>query len=235
MGDHLFWGHNQWFRVNGFALSIYVSFFAAALFMRNFLQLKRWGGWVLHLNTFFVVYWLFSAFVLLFGTDFMVTINELFALLSCIAALATSIWLWIKGNVSARYFTIAWGGLIALTIAAVLMMEGVLPYSMLTENGQLIGFVLEMLLLSLALAERINRERAERELAQSKALNMQMLMNSEREEKLKAQEAMLLMQQETNEALEARVAQRTQELERTMTNLEIANRELAKLLSLIHI
>ena len=229
VGDHLFWGHNQWFRVNGFALSIYVSFFAAALFMRNFLQLKRWGGWVLHLNTFFVVYWLFSAFVLLFGTDFMVTINELFALLSCIAALATSIWLWIKGNVSARYFTIAWGGLIALTIAAVLMMEGVLPYSMLTENGQLIGFVLEMLLLSLALAERINRERAERELAQSKALNMQMLMNSEREEKLKAQEAMLLMQQETNEALEARVAQRTQELERTMTNLEIANRELAKL------
>lgn len=229
VGDHLFWGHNQWFRVNGFALSIYVSFFAAALFMRNFLQLKRWGGWVLHLNTFFVGYWLLSAFVLLFGTDFMVTINELFALLSCIAALATSIWLWIKGNVSARYFTIAWGGLIALTIAAVLMMEGVLPYSMLTENGQLIGFVLEMLLLSLALAERINRERAERELAQSKALNMQMLMNSEREEKLKAQEAMLLMQQETNEALEARVAQRTQELERTMTNLEIANRELAKL------
>lgn len=229
VGDYLVWGHSQWLRMNGFALSIYVSFFAAALFIRNFLQLKTHGGWVLHLNTLFVAIWALSAVMLLFGNDGMVAINELFALLSCIAALATSIYLWVKGDVSARYFTLAWGGLIALTFAAVLMMEGLLPYDPITENGQLIGFVAEMLLLSLALAERINRERKEREKAQDKALEMQTLMNQEREEKLQAQEAMLLMQQETNQELEARVAQRTQDLERTMTNLEIANRELAKL------
>jgi len=229
IGDHLVWGHSQWLRVNGFALSIYVSFFAAALFMRNFLELKNYGGWVLHCNTIFVGFWLFSACVLLLGKDFMVTINEVFALLSCVVAMATGVWLWIKGSVSARYFTLAWGWLIALTVMAVLMMEGLLPYSLITENGQLIGFVLEMLLLSLALAERINRERAERELAQNEALNMQVLMNTEREEKLKAQEANLIMQQQANEELESRVSQRTQELERTMTNLEIANRELAKL------
>lgn len=229
VGDHLIWGHSQWFRMNGFALSIYVSFFAAALFMRNFLQLKTYGGWVLHLNTFFVGYWLLSAITLLLGKDYLIVVNEIFALISCVVALATSIALWNKGNVSARYFTIAWGGLIALTFVAVLMMEGFLPYVSITENGQLIGFVVEMLLLSFALAERINRERKEREMAQVKALDLQKLISTEREEKLMAQEAMLQMQKETNSQLEARVALRTQELERTMTNLEIANRELAKL------
>ncbi|WP_290580632.1 diguanylate cyclase [Ketobacter sp.] len=229
VGDYLLWGHTQWLRLNGFALSIYVSFFAAALFMRHFLELKHYGGWMLHCNTFFILYWACSALVLLVGNDFLVRINELCALLSCVVALATSIVLWIKGNVSARYFTIAWGGLITLTMMAVLMMEGALPYSMITENGQLIGFVAEMLLLSFALAERINRERSQRELAQTRALDLQLLMNREREEKLQAQEAMLQLQQQTNEALEERVVERTQELERTMTNLEIANRELAKL------
>ncbi|RLU04109.1 MAG: diguanylate cyclase [Ketobacter sp.] len=229
VGDHLIWGNSQWLRLYGFALSIYLSFFAAALYIRNFLELKQYGGWMLHFNTFFVVYWLVSAMVLLLGNDYLVRVNELAALVSCIVALATSISLWVKGNVSARYFTIAWGGLIALTFMAVLMMEGVLAYSMLTENGQLIGFVVEMLLLSFALAERINRERLHREVVQAQALDLQVLMNKEREEKLQAQHAMLQMQVRTNEELENRVNERTQELERTMTNLEIANRELAKL------
>lgn len=229
VGDHLIWGGNQWLRMYGFALSIYLSFFAAALFIRNFLELKQCGGWMLHFNTFFVFYWCCSAIVLLIGNDYLVRINELAALVSCVVALATSIGLWIKGNVSARYFTIAWGGLITLTFMAVLMMEGVLAYSMITENGQLIGFVVEMILLSFALAERINRERKHRELAQAQSLDLQVLMIKEREQKLRAQDAMLAMQAQANEELEIRVAERTQELERTMTNLEIANRELAKL------
>ena len=229
VGDHLVWGQSQWLRLHGFALSIFVSFFAAALFIRNFLELKHHGGWMLHWNTFFIGFWLFAAIVLLAGSDAMVYINELAALVSCVVALATSVGLWIKGNVSARYFTIAWGGLITLTVIAVLMMEGALPYSMITENGQLIGFVAEMLLLSFALAERINRERLQREYAQKQSLDLQVLMIKEREEKLQAQGAMLQLQKQTNEALEGRVAERTQELERTMTNLEIANRELAKL------
>ena len=229
VGDHLLWGGNQWLRLNGFALAIYLSFFTAALFVRNFLDLRDYGGWVLHWNTFFIGYWAFAILVLLSGDDFMSKLNELSALISCVVALMTAISLWIRGNVSARYFTIAWGGLIVFTVMALLMMEGVVGYSMVTENGQLIGFVMEMLLLSFALAERINRERSQRELAQSKALDLQVMMNKEREEKLEAQDAMLQLQQQTNEELEARVVERTRELERTMTNLEDANRELAKL------
>ncbi len=216
--------------MNGFALSIYLSFFASALFIRNFLQLKQYGGWVLHLNTVLAAYWFVGVSVLLLhGPVRWVELMEVMALFSCIAALVTSIWLWFKGNKSARYFTVAWTGLIVLTFAAVLMMEGVLPHGPVTENGQLIGFVLEMLLLSLALAERINRVQREREEAQAEALQLQVMMNLERDEKLAAQGAMLQLQGQTNRELEDRVQERTQELERTMTNLEIANRELAKL------
>ena len=228
IGVYLVWADSQWMRMNGYGFSIYFSFICAAFFVRHFLDLKEYGGWLLHLNTAVILVWGVLILDLFMGSNLR-SLAELLSLVTCVLASYTSVYLWFKGNVSARYFTIAWSFLIFSTVLTILMIEGVIAQSLLTEYGQMAGFVLEVLMLSFAMAERINRERVSREHAQADALRYQVMIGKEREDRLTAQEQLLEMQKRTNEKLEIRVKQRTEELERTMTNLEIANKELSKL------
>ncbi len=61
----------------------------------------------------------------------------------------------IKGYKPARYFMIAWGMLLVGVMAYMLKVFGILPHSMLTQNGFQLGSLVEMVLLSLALASRV--------------------------------------------------------------------------------
>lgn len=229
-GGRYLWADSDFMQVRAFSLFAAFSFFCAGLYVRNFLRLKKRGGWLLHLNTWITGYWLLSTLVTVFYTPLLLRrLGDPMAMVTCVAALTTTIHLWRRGDVSARYFTIAWGQLILATMGVVLMFEGVLPYDSLTEKLQLVGFVLETLLLSFALAERINRERHQRELLQQTALDMTRQASEERRAKLEAQADALALQQRHTDELELRVLDRTAELERTMRNLELANRELAKL------
>ncbi|MCG8314587.1 MAG: diguanylate cyclase [Pseudomonadales bacterium] len=229
LGDWLIWGQFDWARYNSFGVSVNLSFLCAALFMRNFLAFKEVGGWCLWVNNFFIAYWFIGLIDYLSGVCLIINLSKPMALFSCVAALTQSGYLWKKGSVSARYFFLAWSGLIALTIMTVLMLDGRIPETALTENGQLMGFVAEMLLLSIALAERINRERKEKEGAQETALALQRLMIDEHRAKLTAKEDLIELQRKTNEELEQRVIDRTQELQAAMEQLEVANQDLAKL------
>ena len=90
----------------------------------------------------------------------------------------------------------------------------------LTEQLMLIGSLIELLMLSLALGERINQERTLKEIAQSRAINLE---RREREahatalrnEALtrKAQEIALNLQKESNSLLERKVEERSRALE----------------------
>jgi len=61
----------------------------------------------------------------------------------------------IKGYRPARYFMIAWGMLLIGVLAYMLKVFGVLPHNLLTQNGFQVGSLVEMVLLSLALASRV--------------------------------------------------------------------------------
>lgn len=87
-----------------------------------------------------------------------------------IALLLIGPYLWRKGHVIARFYTAAW---LSITIAAILMALnkfGIIPRTFLTENGLQIGSALEAILLSLALVDRVNREREDRILAEEKII-----------------------------------------------------------------
>ncbi|MBA8885747.1 diguanylate cyclase [Dokdonella fugitiva] len=64
-----------------------------------------------------------------------------------------------KGYRPARYFMLAWGMLLAGVLAYMLKVFGLLPHNMLTQNGFQVGSLLEMVLLSLALASRLRELR----------------------------------------------------------------------------
>ncbi|MDX1693779.1 MAG: EAL domain-containing protein [Ketobacteraceae bacterium] len=83
-----------------------------------------------------------------------------------LALLAIGPILWARGVKDARFYTVAWFTLVLGTAIVSLNKFGLIPRNVITENGLVIGSALEALLLSLALADRFNREREQRYIAQ---------------------------------------------------------------------
>lgn len=76
----------------------------------------------------------------------------------------------ISGDVLARFYLVAWTNFLVGTIMRGLNKFAVIPYNQVTENGQQIGSLIEVLLLSFAIGYRINLERKEKYAAQQRAL-----------------------------------------------------------------
>ncbi|MGY4533789.1 diguanylate cyclase (GGDEF)-like protein [Pseudomonas sp. TE3786] len=206
-----------------YALSAFWSFFAAAMFIRAFLHLPRFGGWPLWTNNLLALYWVVALLLTLVQPDWVywIGINQV-ALASCILALVVAISAWRRGNSSAPLFILAWSFLIVCTFVHVAALEGLLPINQVTLRMQTLGFFVEFILLSIALADRLNRERAARLEAQHSLLEA-------REQALATQQQILEVQRRTNEELELRVQERTSALQRAKQDLEEANGELTRI------
>lgn len=136
-----------------------------------------------------------------------------FAALACIYALASGAMCWMRGGLSARYYTVAWSSLLSGGIILALNKFDVIPKNTFTEYATQIGSALEVILLSFALAERINQERRMRFNAQQDALTTERELRQAREEAL-------AIQKQATESLEQRVKDRTHELEKLNQKLE---------------
>jgi diguanylate cyclase (GGDEF)-like protein len=113
-------------------------------------------------------------------------------------AVASGIVCWKRGRPGATYFLLAWTLLLAGVAATGLRNFGWLPTTGLTSHAMQIGSALEMLLLSSALADRINVMRREKEEAQAEAMS--------------AHKEVVQTMQRTELELEGRVSERTREL-----------------------
>jgi len=126
------------------------------------------------------------------ATSATAVIFSLVAILSGIVCLA-------RGFTSARYFLLAWTMLLIGTAALGARNLGWIPTNFLTLYAMLIGSALEMILLSFALAERINDLRKEKEAAEVEAYE--------------AKKTMVETLKHTEKELEERVSARTRELQ----------------------
>jgi signal transduction histidine kinase len=114
-----------------------------------------------------------------------------------------------QGYRPAKFFILAWIPLILGIIIYVMKDVGALQYNTLTNYSIAIGSALEVILLSFALADKINILEAEKRISQAEALRI----SQENERIIREQ----------NIILEAKVAERT-------TELKASNEELAKTL-----
>jgi signal transduction histidine kinase len=117
-----------------------------------------------------------------------------------------------KGFAAAKFYLLAWGSLLVGIIVYVMKDFGVLPYNLLTNSSLLIGSALEVALLSIALANKINLLTKENEENQLKVI-----------EAVKENERIVL---EQNVMLEAKVNERTSELNNAMDTLKNAQSKL---------
>lgn len=63
---------------------------------------------------------------------------------------------WRSGSIAARYYLLAWTALLLGVIAYMLKTFGVLPHNFFTQNAQQVGSLIEMILLSLAIGQKVN-------------------------------------------------------------------------------
>lgn len=176
-------------------------------FSIRFLSLKP--GTHLWINRYLnTVAWLAGIFMigsLLFTYRTMIHPTIYVAVIACFSLLLISIYRCIQGDVSARYFTVAWTAMLSGGIVLALNKFTILPQNVFTESATQIGSALEIILLSIALADRLNQEKRKAFTAQQEALE------HEREARY-AQEETLKVQKEANTMLEQRVSERTAEL-----------------------
>lgn len=136
------------------------------------------------------------------------------AIFCVLLALVIGIYRWSQGHTSARYYVIAWSTILAGGIILALNKFDIIPRTFFTENVVQIGSAIEVILLSFALADRLNEEKRERLNAQIRALANEKLARE-------AQADALLIQKQATETLEERVKERTEELEKANEKLEL--------------
>jgi len=128
-----------------------------------------------------------------------ITLVAVLAAIATPAAWLIGIFVWSRGQRLAGLYVLAWTPLLLGHLILAVSKLGYLPTTFLTEFGPQIGVAIEVILLSFALAYRINLERRRQLRAQEQALNIQ---------------------RRANLTLEERVRERTEELERANRRLE---------------
>lgn len=203
------WPESIWWNDKNIAVSIAGALLFASLFANEFMQVKwhmprfsrwiviiAWANGALLLSSFWLPYhWSLMGILLL---SFPTTLNALLA----------GVFMWLKRERAAAYYTLAWFGVIGGALILPLSRLGWLPRNDFTEHALQIGTAIEVILLSLAMAERIH---------------------GERKEKLQAQARALVLERRATDLLEKRVAERTEQLQQALDNLSEANTRLKEI------
>ena len=130
----------------------------------KFFKFWFWFGIILTLNAMIVnissILWVLIAYPMI-GIPFMI---------------GTAIRVWWQGYKPASYYLIAWTAFFTGALLYALKSVGILPNIFITSYGFQIGGAMEVILLSIALAARINMMKKEKEEAQKYAIEMQTLL-----------------------------------------------------------
>lgn len=188
--------------------------FFGALFIRNFTNLPKDRPLISKL----VILIAASAAVIFIGSfvapyPIMIRLVIFLALATILSGTLIGVIRWMDGDVPARYFLMAWSAMMVGGVILAANKFNLVPRNLFTENAVIYGMGLQAILLSLALAERLNVEKQNSLDAQMKAYEQERIAR-------KAQEKALEIQKRANEMLEQRVRERTMDLEKANKKLE---------------
>jgi hypothetical protein len=189
-----------------------LSGLATIFFAQNFIRTVQYAPRINSVLNFFKLVYFLAIVLAIFGfhntTQIILNVGASSALILIFASLRA-----IKqGYKPARYFLAAWViFIIGLTLYA-LRNFGILPFNAFTNFALPVGSVVEILLLSFALADRINVLKQEKELSQQQAFAA-----------MKENERLVT---EQNIQLEKKVHERTADLENRNTELHTAMNDL---------
>lgn len=163
LGFHYLWPNSLYLQDKGIPIFGSLTFLTAALFAYQLLELKRyrytWGRGLMVMAFLSAISLLIAIFA-----SYRVSIHVLLGLAvpGCLFLLFVGIYMWRKGFVYARIFTLAWCSLLVSVVANSLGYLGVIDSMFIQRHAIMIGSGIEILLLSWVLAVRYNEQRKER-------------------------------------------------------------------------
>lgn len=164
LGTQYFWGDSpRWINV-GNQFGIFAGLCASTQFTRSFLQLRLRAPRVDRLMSAFQ--WLaFTAAGLVFVVSARTSNLACVALAPCWALLMLGVasWLFLRGLRIARLYLLAWALLISSVLIKTVQLTGVIATNAWTINSLQFGLAFMVVIFALALADKINIERQERE------------------------------------------------------------------------
>lgn len=196
-------------------LSMYSQFFFPSLvgvtaleFFKKFLFLKERIPFAYKLSFVFLIPYTFAPLLSVFGLyQLSFKLIDATALFVSVYMMTTAVMIYRRGYSEARFFLIGWSIFLLGVCIYVLKDFEILPYNNFTRYTMHFGSAIEVILLSFALADRINILKKEKEDSQAQALFV-----SEENQKLIS---------EQNVILEQKVHERTLELEETNEELNV--------------
>ena len=206
-GNQFLWPESPVWANGVFPAAMAATGLFGALFTRSFLETRRTAPGLDKLIIVCVAWFAIAAIGSFVFPYRMAAINvSLSGITFSLLAVAGGVLCLMRNGPGARFFLIAWALLLVGAAVTGARNFGWLPTNDLTSYAMQIGSALEMLLLSSALADRINSMRKEKERAQADSLAVQ--------------HAMVEALQRSELELEDRVAQRTRELADANTRLQ---------------
>lgn len=194
-----FWPEFPLMEKYGMVLSASVSGAAGLLFTARFLRLKKDFPLLNKIAIYAVIPFVISIVLIPFSTNLAFIFMRNATSLGAIIALLTSIYVYRKSRKMAHlYFMLAWSILLLGSIVYLLYSFGYIRYSTFSNYSVQLASAIEMTLLSLALASRINILEKEKEQSRRAALQ------------LARENARIINEQ--NQHLELQVNKRTEEL-----------------------
>ncbi|MBF0353575.1 MAG: response regulator [SAR324 cluster bacterium] len=156
-----------------FPLAVTIYGFCSVLFVKSFLDtrkhLPRWNS---VLNGMMLVLALESCLPWILHIHLVLKIYALFALVAVVIVLAVGVLSWLKGVRTAYYFLLSTIVLMLGIILFTLKSVGLLPSTFWTEHSAQIGGLIQLLLLSFGLADRINQMRDATAKAQEESIRI---------------------------------------------------------------
>src|SRR5690606_20413135 len=190
------WGWPGWAGFNNQAVIFLAGLvpFTAVAFVINFIELKRVGDRA--------DYWVSSTLLAIFGALLLGSFFLPYLLVLKVLHIASFVGVilgfylgakyWMRGVQSGRIFTLAWGVYLVFIFAYLLDITSTVESTAFSRQALAIGSAIELALLSMAFADKLNEEK---------------------ELRMRAQKQVLAVQIEMNEDLDRKVRERTEELE----------------------
>jgi serine phosphatase RsbU (regulator of sigma subunit) len=203
IGFQYLWPDSVWWGNISAPFFIFLDTVALPQFSRSFLDMKK-GSPVYDKILLSIIIMGACGMVSAFLVDYSIAIRlaTLLAFLAVTFSFIGGFVCLVRGYRAARYYMVAWTLLLIGAGAFALQNAGLLPFNFFTRYGHQIGSAAEVILLSMALADRINILK---------------------QEKARAQEDMILMQKTYSDSLERTVQERTLELEVEKNKLKAIN------------
>lgn len=150
----------DWPDLNKYALPITfsINLVFTILFVTSFLSIKKSNRYTYYYFRALLAFAFFTLLIIpLVAYNYYVPLMNLLSLIIYGSAFYMGMKYWREGQSAARLFTIAWAVLTIGMITANLKTLGIIPSNFFTRYGYQVGSFLEVVLLSLALGERISR------------------------------------------------------------------------------